>query len=225
MPHQLTASLEDYLEAIAELIEVDGHAHTKGIAEKLGVRMPSVTSVLKLLEQKGYIIYTPRYPVVLTAKGKAAANRIINRHNILTSFFSGIFGMPLEKSSEIACRVEHSVDEEHIERFLLFSEAIHNRADAGELRTFLTEAMDNISRGNGQKYRVISELRAGDNAEFCRFCRNLNGREKPDFTAGDNIKVLRVSLDRSYYTLLCNDREIEIPQNVAENLWVKVAEL
>ena len=40
---QLTESLEDYLEAIAELIEVEGHAHAKEIAAKLNVKMPSVT--------------------------------------------------------------------------------------------------------------------------------------------------------------------------------------
>ena len=34
---QLTESLEDYLEAIAELIAVEGHAHTKEIAEKLNI--------------------------------------------------------------------------------------------------------------------------------------------------------------------------------------------
>ena len=43
LPH-LTASLEDYLEAIAELISCEGHAHTKEIAKKLNVKMPSVHS-------------------------------------------------------------------------------------------------------------------------------------------------------------------------------------
>ena len=43
MPEQLTESLEDYLEAIAELIEIEGHAHAKEIAAKLNVKMPSVT--------------------------------------------------------------------------------------------------------------------------------------------------------------------------------------
>lgn len=224
MSTQLTESLEDYLEAIAELIEIEGHAHTKGIAERLGVRMPSVTNVLKLLEQKGYIIYTPRYPVVLTPKGKAAANLVINRHNILTRFFSGIFGIPLEKSSEIACRVEHSIDEENIGRFLLFSEAIHNRADARELRTFLTEAMDDMNRCSDRRHRVLSEMQIGDRAEFRSFSRNLDGREKPDFAPGDSIMILRISLDRSYYTLLHNGRETEIPQSIAENTWVKVVE-
>ncbi|MBP5586310.1 MAG: hypothetical protein J6Y92_08165, partial [Lentisphaeria bacterium] len=48
---QLTESLEDYLEAIAELIAVEGHAHAKEIAAKLNVKMPSVTGALRQLEK------------------------------------------------------------------------------------------------------------------------------------------------------------------------------
>ena len=50
---QLTASLEDYLEAIAELTAVDGHAHAKEIAVRLNVKMPSVTGALRQLDQMG----------------------------------------------------------------------------------------------------------------------------------------------------------------------------
>ena len=53
----LTESLEDYLEAIAELSAVDGHAHTKEIADKLKVKMPSVTGALRQLAEMKYIVY------------------------------------------------------------------------------------------------------------------------------------------------------------------------
>ena len=58
---RLSESMEDYLEAIAELIAVDGHAHTKEIAQKLNVKMPSVTGALRQLEQQGYIVYNTHY--------------------------------------------------------------------------------------------------------------------------------------------------------------------
>ena len=48
---QLSESLEDYLEAIAELIVVEGHAHTKDIARKLDVKMPSVTGAIRQLKE------------------------------------------------------------------------------------------------------------------------------------------------------------------------------
>ena len=55
MAKKLSASLEDYLEAIAELCSKEGHAHSKEIAEKLSVKMPSVTEALRQLVEMGYI--------------------------------------------------------------------------------------------------------------------------------------------------------------------------
>ena len=71
--------MEDYLEAIAELIAVDGHAHTKEIAQKLNVKMPSVTGALRQLVQLGYIVYNTHYPVQLTEEGKRAAEQVRKR--------------------------------------------------------------------------------------------------------------------------------------------------
>ena len=65
-PVQLTESLEDYLEAIAELIAVEGHAHSKDIAAKLHVKMSSVNGAIRQLEKMNYIVYSTHYPVSLT---------------------------------------------------------------------------------------------------------------------------------------------------------------
>ena len=55
MSYHLTASLEDYLEAIAELTAAEGHAHTKEIAKKLNVKMPSVTGGLYKFANLSYV--------------------------------------------------------------------------------------------------------------------------------------------------------------------------
>mgnify|MGYP003310512237 CR=1 FL=1 len=77
MTKKLSASLEDYLEAIAELCAHEGHAHSKEIAEKLSVKMPSVTEALRQLVDMGYIIYNTHYPVQLTSAGRAVAEEIV----------------------------------------------------------------------------------------------------------------------------------------------------
>ena len=56
---RVSASQEDYIEAIAELIEEHGHAHTRDIAVKLGVKMPSVTNALWSLSRQNLILYSP----------------------------------------------------------------------------------------------------------------------------------------------------------------------
>ena len=65
----ISSSLEDYLEAIAEIIEEQGHAHTKEIADHLKVKMPSVTNALQALSARGLIHYQSHSPVFLTPAG------------------------------------------------------------------------------------------------------------------------------------------------------------
>lgn len=134
---QISSSLEDYMEAIAEITARNGHAHTKDIADRLSVKMPSVTGALRLLAKRGLIVYQRNQPVELTPAGRAVAERVLRRHAILKRFFSEIFNLDPAKADETACRIEHVVDEEVIERFVLFSEAIAGRADCAPLRAYL----------------------------------------------------------------------------------------
>ena len=110
----LTASLEDYLEAIKELMVLNehGHAHTSDIAKRLNVKMPSVTNALWVLSRNGYINYDTNYPVTLTEAGEAAADRVIRRHRALAHFFHKVLLLDEKLSSETACRVEHVINEE-----------------------------------------------------------------------------------------------------------------
>ena len=83
----ISSSLEDYLEAIAEITEINGHAHTKDIADKLHVKMPSVTNALQGLATRDLIIYRSHAPVELTPAGARVAAEIRRRHQILKGFF------------------------------------------------------------------------------------------------------------------------------------------
>ena len=73
----ISSSLEDYLEAIAEIIEEQGHAHTKEIADHLKVKMPSVTNALQALSARGLIHYQSHSPVFLTPAGEKVMSRIV----------------------------------------------------------------------------------------------------------------------------------------------------
>ena len=119
---KLTESLEDYLETILQLIEYEGHAHVHDIATKLNVKMPSVTGALKRLMEQGYIVYQSNRPVVLTTKGQETAKEILRRHTVLKLFFQKALGLPEEKAAETACKLEHAVDEDTIQRFIRFTD-------------------------------------------------------------------------------------------------------
>jgi len=219
MSRQLSESLEDYLEAIAELIAVEGHAHTKEIAEKLNVKMPSVTGALRQLEKMNYIVYNTHYPVRLTPEGKAVADRVVGRHAVLKRFFAGILGLPPDKASETACRLEHVVDEDTIRRFVLFSEAIGSRSDAAPLQRYLAEAMANLDDETLRDSAVLSSLVPGAHGKVVKSGRNLEGMTLP-LEVGDVFTLQWVALDRSTFRVSVGGEMRDIPLVVAENLYV-----
>ena len=210
---QLTESLEDYLEAIAELIAVEGHAHAKEIAAKLNVKMPSVTGALRQLEKMGCIVYNTHYPVQLTEKGREIAEDVIHHHGVLKKFFSEILGLPLEKASDTACRLEHLIDCDTISRFVLFSEAIAKRTDAKALQTYLTEAMSQPDLA------VLSDCKPGGKAVVARFGRNLAQDTVTGLKPGDEVTVEGFSLDRSSVRVTVDGKTFDIPTAQAENIW------
>lgn len=221
MTRQLTSSLEDYLEAIAELIAVDGHAHTKEIAAKINVKMPSVTGALRQLSDMGFITYSSHYPVQLTPEGRAVAEKIMHRHQVLKSFFSGILGLPAEKASRTACQIEHLVDADTIRRFILFSDAISRRRDAASIQTFLTEAMGYMADPETADVTVMSEVPAGTAVQVVKFGRNLSGRAPEKPLPGDEIVIQGFSLDRSFIKFSRGGENGEISASDGENIWVR----
>lgn len=217
---KLTASLEDYIEAIAQLIAVEGHAHSKEIAARLNVKMPSVTGALRQLAKMGYITYNTHQPVLLTPSGQAAAAKVIHRHRVLKRFFSDILGLPAAQASDVACRIEHIVDEQTVDRFVIFSEAIEKRSDARALQVYLTEAMSSLADSGSRDICVLSELVPGESAELLRFGRNIADPSRLRFEPGAVITLESVSLDKSCLRAALGDQTIEIAAADAENIWV-----
>ncbi len=218
MAAQLTASLEDYLEVIAELTATYGHAHTKEIAQKLNVKMPSVTGALHQLVKKGYIIYNSHYPVQLTDEGKRVADEVTRRHRILKKFFTDILHLSPEKASATACHLEHVVDEDTIRRFVVFSQAIESRSDAEKLQVFLAEAMALLDDADGKNIVTLAELADGESAAVEFFGKNLAPADIPPLQSGDiiechceNCQSIRIKNGDSFS---------QIPISIAENIWV-----
>jgi DtxR family transcriptional regulator, Mn-dependent transcriptional regulator len=121
---KLSASLEDYLEAIYNLSRQSQVARSKDIAELLGVARSSVTGALRLLKDKGMIRYEPYDHATLTKAGCTAARDVVTRHNILKSFFINVLGLPVEVAQQAACRTEHTLGPHVIAKFLAFIEFV-----------------------------------------------------------------------------------------------------
>ena len=91
---QIRESAEDYLEAILILSRKGGGVRSVDIATMLGVSKPSVSHAMKLLREDGYIAMDRYGTVTLMEKGAEIANRIYERHTVLTKMLELHLRMP-----------------------------------------------------------------------------------------------------------------------------------
>ncbi len=129
---KLSLKQQIYIETIYELCQIHEHAHAKSIADKLEVRMASVTGVLRSLSEKGLINYQPRQAVTLTEKGDAIGAELAQSHSILADFFHDIMGCPKSRSERMACNIEHVIDPEFRQRLSEFAYFLRNQAASGK---------------------------------------------------------------------------------------------
>jgi DtxR family Mn-dependent transcriptional regulator len=121
-----TASMEDYLEAIAQLGQRNKAVRVKQLGDRLGVKMPSVTSALKKLSEQALVEHERYGHIKLTAAGRKLARDVIGRHEALTRFFGHALGIDQKTAEEDACKIEHvisSLSMERLARFVEFIEA------------------------------------------------------------------------------------------------------
>ncbi|GAI37156.1 unnamed protein product [marine sediment metagenome] len=118
-----TRNMEDYLEAIWNLQNKKGYIKAKDIADKLEVKRPSVSEMIKKLSESNYIFYEKYGGIVFTAKGKKLAQEIKRRHNLLAEFLR-VIGVSEQNAQKDACELEHDVSSETITCLLEFIEFV-----------------------------------------------------------------------------------------------------
>ena len=121
---KLSASLEDYLEAIYNLSQADAVARSKDIAEALAVSRASVTGALRALAEKGLVNYKPYGYITLTKAGTQAAAKVVGRHAVLHRFFAEVLGADADLARAAACRAEHTLGPEITARLTAFVDFI-----------------------------------------------------------------------------------------------------
>lgn len=129
---QLSASLEDYIEAIYHIIAEKQVARGKDITARLGVSGASVTEALRSLSKKGLINYAPYEVITMTEEGRLAAEDVVRRHTALKKFFVEVLAIN-EATAELgACRIEHTAPPEIINRMVNFIKFLEVCPRAGD---------------------------------------------------------------------------------------------
>jgi DtxR family Mn-dependent transcriptional regulator len=104
-----TRAVEDYLKAIYRLQQDGSRATTNAIAERLGIRAASVTSMLQQLSEQGLADYTRYRGAYLTEEGLVKALRVIRCHRLIELYLHQHLGIPLDRVHDEAERLEHAI--------------------------------------------------------------------------------------------------------------------
>jgi DtxR family Mn-dependent transcriptional regulator len=128
----LTSVMEDYLEAIFDLDKEKKVVRVRDIANKLDVKMPSVTSMLKTLSGRGLVHYEKYEYVELTAKGSRVGREIHRRHEVLYRFLRDILKVPPKTADDEACKMEHTLGNATLERLINFTAFIQQCPRTGQ---------------------------------------------------------------------------------------------
>ena len=110
----LQESGEMYLETILILSRQKENVRSIDISEYMGYSKPSVSRAVGLLKEGNLITVEKEGYIHLTDKGRALAEKILERHTILTDLLIRM-GISKETASNDACRIEHVISDETFE--------------------------------------------------------------------------------------------------------------
>ncbi|MBQ4556047.1 MAG: metal-dependent transcriptional regulator [Clostridia bacterium] len=110
----LAESGEMYLETVHVLSKKGGIVRSVDVSEYMGYSKPSVSRAIGLLKNGGYLTVGADGALELTDAGLEVANRIYERHTVLTKFLTKI-GVDEATAAEDACKIEHDISDKSFE--------------------------------------------------------------------------------------------------------------
>ena len=96
---EISATVEEYLEAIYRLEEKKGSAKTGDLAKELNVTLGTITNTIENMEKQNLVIHKPYKGVKLTKKGRKLALDVVRRHRLSERLLTDILKIPCRSRS------------------------------------------------------------------------------------------------------------------------------
>jgi DtxR family Mn-dependent transcriptional regulator len=210
---------ENYLKTMYLIADDEGKISLSLLSKRMGVSTPTVNSMVKRLQDEGWVVYEKYKPLLLTASGKKEAGLIIRKHRIAEMFLVKKLDFSWEEVHDIAEEMEH-----------IHSEALFDRMD-DLLDNPVTDPHGSpipdkngilISRNNLK----LSEIEAGSKVKLCAllyssndFLVYLNSKE---LGLGAEITVIRIEpFDQSMIVSYGRHTEAMLSKKVCDQLLVE----
>lgn len=107
-------SAEMYLETILILSKQRPHVRSLDVAEYMGYSKPSVSRGMSILKESGFLEMDRDNFLILTESGRALAEKIYERHTVLTTMLIHL-GVDPETAAKDACKIEHDLSDASFE--------------------------------------------------------------------------------------------------------------
>jgi DtxR family transcriptional regulator, Mn-dependent transcriptional regulator len=217
----LSQAVQDYLKTIYKL-EKNGTVSTTGIAKELNISGASVTGMLKRLSSLGMVDYNSYKGVRLTVSGRKIALEIIRHHRLLELYLKEMLGFSLEKVHDEACRLEHYISKEFVEKIdnLLGNPEFdpHGHpipSKEGEIADYSEEALHKVDPG---KIVIIRRLSDEDPEMLAYF-------ETKGIVPGVKVKVLQKEPFNGPIKVMFDDDTQIIGNEIAKNVFIEYVDL
>ena len=212
-----SVSQEDYLKAIWEMLEENQVPISARLAEALDVTPPAVNAALKRMTRDGHVKVQRGGRILLTAKGRRFAHRLMIRHQLAELLLTEVIGLPWSKSHAEAERMEHAISPE-VEALLLKRFAHRKTCPHG------VPVNGGVAQLRKQGGVLLSELRPEESAEIlCVYEKDegfLEFLEGLRLLPGSRLDVFDRSYDETM-TLRVAGRTIHLGKPATSRIWVR----
>jgi DtxR family transcriptional regulator, iron-dependent repressor len=214
-----SVSQEDYLKAIWEMLEEGQVAISARLAEELDVTPPAVTAALKRMARDGHVKVHRGGRIILTARGRRFAHRLMIRHQLAEILLTEVIGLPWSKSHAEAERMEHAISPE-VEALLIKRFADHRTCPHG------VPVNGGVAQLRKQGGVLLSELRPNDSAEVLSVYEKDEGflefLEGLHVLPGTKLEVFDRSYDETM-ALRVSGHTIHLGKPATSRIWVRRA--
>ena len=126
-PEAISVRQQSYIETIADLAQKKNNVRVTDLAKRLKISLPSVSETISRMSRLGIVIRKSWHQISLSAKGRAIATQLDHRHRALRRFLVEVLDVDPDIADGRACRMEHFVHPELIERLLHFADFIERQ--------------------------------------------------------------------------------------------------
>ncbi|MBT8234279.1 MAG: metal-dependent transcriptional regulator [Saprospiraceae bacterium] len=214
-----TSVKENYLKALYFLQEKGQNINVTELSKKLGVSKPTVSNMLKSLEDQEWVIYRKYKPIEFTEKGKKQAALIIRKHRLAEVFLHKVMKFGWEEVHDIAEQIEH------IKSPILF-QRMDEMLDFPKTDPHGSPIPNKNGNIESHHYLLLSQFQAGTKVKLCALENSTNKLlvylNEKNIKLGTEIEILSIEpFDQSVVIKYDDHDALMISQKVADCLLVK----